>query len=602
MNSMTDTRNMPQRQVVTGRRTMTPSEAFVETLVAHGVTDVFGIVGSAYMDALDLFPLAGIRFISVAHEQGGGHMADGYSRVSGRHGVCIAQNGPGITNFVTSVAAAYWAHSPVVVVTPETGSMTLGLGGFQETEQLPIFSKITKFQAHVNNKARMAEMTSRAFDRAHLELGPTQINIPRDFFYGDIECEIPRPLAIERGAGGEQSLDEAARLLADAKFPVILCGGGIVMGNGEDAAIKLAELLHAPVANSYLHNDSFPSNHPLWCGPLGYQGSKAAMKLIAKADVVIALGTRLGPFGTLPQHGIDYWPKNAKIIQIDADPRMLGLVKPISVGICGDAKAAALALVARLAGKPLACHANKDARLADISAEKSAWEGELDRWTHERDGWSVEVSKESSYMHPRQMLRELEKAMPDRAMVSTDIGNICSVSNSYLRFKHSRSMFAAMSFGNCGYAFPTIVGAKVAAPDRPAIAYVGDGAWGMSFGEIQTCVRENIPVTAVVFNNGQWGAEKKNHVDFYDNRFIGVNLDKQPSWAAVAKAMGAEGQRIEKLSDVGPALREAAKAQESGKTTILEMMVTRELGDPFRRDALAMPVRHLEKYKSTAAR
>ncbi len=602
MNSMTDTRNMPQRQVVTGRRTMTPSEAFVETLVAHGVTDVFGIVGSAYMDALDLFPLAGIRFISVAHEQGGGHMADGYSRVSGRHGVCIAQNGPGITNFVTSVAAAYWAHSPVVVVTPETGSMTLGLGGFQETEQLPIFSKITKFQAHVNNKARMAEMTSRAFDRAHLELGPTQLNIPRDFFYGDIECEIPRPLAIERGAGGEQSLDEAARLLAEAKFPVILCGGGIVMGNGEGAAIQLAELLQAPVANSYLHNDSFPSNHPLWCGPLGYQGSKAAMKLIAKADVVIALGTRLGPFGTLPQHGIDYWPKNAKIIQIDADPRMLGLVKPISVGICGDAKAAALALVARLAGKPLACHANKDARLADISAEKSAWEGELDRWTHERDGWSVEVSKESSYMHPRQMLRELEKAMPDRAMVSTDIGNICSVSNSYLRFKHSRSMFAAMSFGNCGYAFPTIVGAKVAAPDRPAIAYVGDGAWGMSFGEIQTCVRENIPVTAVVFNNGQWGAEKKNHVDFYDNRFIGVNLDKQPSWAAVAKAMGAEGQRIEKLSDVGPALREAAKAQESGKTTILEMMVTRELGDPFRRDALAMPVRHLEKYKSTAAR
>ena len=602
MNSMTDTRNMPQRQVVTGRRTMTPSEAFVETLVAHGVTDVFGIVGSAYMDALDLFPLAGIRFISVAHEQGGGHMADGYSRVSGRHGVCIAQNGPGITNFVTSVAAAYWAHSPVVVVTPETGSMTLGLGGFQETEQLPIFSKITKFQAHVNNKARMAEMTSRAFDRAHLELGPTQLNIPRDFFYGDIECEIPRPLAIERGAGGEQSLDEAARLLADAKFPVILCGGGIVMGNGEGAAIQLAELLQAPVANSYLHNDSFPSNHPLWCGPLGYQGSKAAMKLIAKADVVIALGTRLGPFGTLPQHGIDYWPKNAKIIQIDADPRMLGLVKPISVGICGDAKSAALALVARLAGKPLACHANKDARLADISAEKSAWEGELDRWTHERDGWSVEVSKESSYMHPRQMLRELEKAMPDRAMVSTDIGNICSVSNSYLRFKHSRSMFAAMSFGNCGYAFPTIVGAKVAAPDRPAIAYVGDGAWGMSFGEIQTCVRESIPVTAVVFNNGQWGAEKKNHVDFYDNRFIGVNLDKQPSWAAVAKAMGAEGQRIEKLSDVGPALREAAKAQESGKTTILEMMVTRELGDPFRRDALAMPVRHLEKYKSTAAR
>ena len=597
MNTMTESRSL----AVQGRQTMTPSEAFVETLVAQGVKDVFGIVGSAYMDALDLFPQAGIRFISVAHEQGAGHMADGYARVSGRHGVCIAQNGPGITNFVTSIAAAYWAHTPVVMITPETGSSTLGLGGFQETEQLPIFSKITKYQAHVNNKARMAELTSRAFDRAMLELGPTQVNIPRDFFYGDIECEIPRPLSIERGAGGEKSLDEAAALLAQAKFPVILAGGGIVMGDAEADAVKLAELLQAPVCASYLHNDAFPSKHPLWCGPLGYQGSKAAMKLIAKADVVLALGTRLGPFGTLPQHGLDYWPKDARIIQIDADPKMLGLVKPISVGICADAGAAARALVARLAGKDLACVANRDARLATLRDEKGAWERELDGWTHEKDRWSMEVSAQSSHMHPRQMLRELERAMPDGAMVSTDIGNICSVSNSYLRFDRPRSMFAAMSFGNCGYAFPTIVGAKVAAPDRPAIAYVGDGAWGMSFGELQTCVRENIPVTAVVFNNGQWGAEKKNHVDFYGNRFIGVNLDKQPSWAAVAQAMGAEGVRIEKASDVGAALRAAATAQRDGKTTVLEMMVTRELGDPFRRDALSLPVRHLAKYKATAA-
>jgi sulfoacetaldehyde acetyltransferase len=597
VNTMTDSRNL----AVQGRQRMTPSEAFVETLVAQGVKDVFGIVGSAYMDALDLFPQAGIRFISVAHEQGGGHMADGYSRVSGRHGVCIAQNGPGITNFVTSIAAAYWAHSPVVMITPETGSMTLGLGGFQETEQLPIFSRITKYQAHVNNKARMAELTSRAFDRATLELGPTQVNIPRDFFYGDIECEIPHPLTIERGAGGERSLDEAAALLAGAKFPVMLAGGGIVMGAAEGDAVNLAELLQAPVCTSYLHNDAFPSKHPLWCGPLGYQGSKAAMKLIAKADVVLALGTRLGPFGTLPQHGLDYWPKDAKIIQIDADPKMLGLVKSISVGLCADAGAAARALVARLAGRPLACHANRDARLVALRDEKGAWERELDAWTHEKDRWSVEVSAQSSHMHPREMLRELERAMPDGAMVSTDIGNICSVSNSYLRFDRPRSMFAAMSFGNCGYAFPTIVGAKVAAPDRPAIAYVGDGAWGMSFGELQTCVRENIPVTAVVFNNGQWGAEKKNHVDFYGNRFIGVNLDRQPSWAGVAQAMGAEGVRIEKVSDVGPALRAAAAAQREGKTTVLEMMVTRELGDPFRRDALSLPVRHLAKYKATAA-
>jgi len=576
---------------------MTPSEALVETLAANGVTEVFGIVGSAYMDALDIFPAAGIRFIPVAHEQGAAHMADGYARASGRHGVCIAQNGPGITNFVTAIAAAYWAHSPVVFITPETGSMTLGLGGFQETEQLPIFSKITKYQGHVNNPKRMAEIAARCFDRAMLELGPTQLNIPRDYFYGDIQATISPPLRIGRGPGDTAALDEAAELLAEAKFPVIVAGGGVIMSGGTAEAIALAERLHAPVANSYLHNDSFPASHPLWCGPLGYQGSKAAMKLIAQADVVLALGTRLGPFGTLPQYGMEYWPARAKIIQVDADPRVLGLVKSISVGINGDARAAAAALIARLEGRDLACVANREERKARIEAEKGVWEQELAAWTHETDPFSLEVAKESKLMHPRQMLRELEKAMPRHAMVSTDIGNICSVSNSYLRFDEPRSMFAAMSFGNCGYAFPVACGAKVAAPDRPAIAYVGDGAWGISLNELLTCAREKIGVTVIVFNNGQWGAEKKNHVDFYSRRFQAVNLES-PSWAAVAKAFGCEGVTVEKLSDVGPALQASVQAQAEGKCTVIEMMVTQELGDPFRRDALSKPVRYLEKYRA----
>ena len=578
------------------KQRMTPSEALVETLAANDVSDVFGIVGSAFMDALDIFPAAGIRFIPVAHEQGAIHMADGYSRVSGRHGVCIAQNGPGITNFVTGVAAAYWAHSPVVFITPETGSMTLGLGGFQETEQLPIFSKITKFQGHVNNAARMAEITARCFDRAMLELGPAQLNIPRDFFYGDIEASIPAPIRVGRGPGDSSALDAAAELLAGAKFPVILAGGGVIMGGGTAEAIALAELLDAPVCNSYLHNDSFPASHRLWAGPLGYQGSKAAMQLISQADVVLALGTRLGPFGTLPQHGLDYWPTAAKVVQIDCDARMLGLVKPISVGIHGDARAAAGALIGRLKARPLACHANREERLGRIAAEKRAWESELDGWTHEKDPYSLEVAKGSSHMHPRQMLRELEKAMPAEAMVSTDIGNICSVSNSYLRFEKPRSMFAAMSFGNCGYAFPVVCGAKVAAPARPAIAYVGDGAWGISLNELLTCAREKIGVTVVVFNNGQWGAEKKNHVDFYSRRYQAVNLEN-PSWAGIARSFGCDGIAVERLADVGPALRAAVQAQAEGRTTVLEMMVTQELGDPFRRDALSKPVRHLKKYQ-----
>lgn len=587
---------MSNRNVTQGRTRMTPSEAFVETLVANGVTDVFGIVGSACMDALDIFPGAGIRYIPVVHEQGAAHMADGYSRVSGRHGVCIAQNGPGVTNFVTAITAAYWAHSPVVMITPESGTMTMGLGGFQETEQIPIFQKITKYQGHVNNPRRMAEITARCFDRAMLDMGPTQLNIPRDYFYGEYEYEIPRPIRIELGAGGMQALEQAAELLAGAKFPVILAGGGVVMSNGVDACVKLAELLDAPVVNSYLHNDSFPASHRLWCGPLGYQGSKAGMELLSRADVVLALGTRLGPFGTLAQYGLDYWPKSAKIIQVDADPKMLGLVKPISVGLAGDAREAAVALEQQLRSRSLVCHGNRDQRLAEMKKQKDAWEKELDEWIHEKDPYSLDVIQNASELHPRQLLRELEKALPRHVMVSTDIGNICSISNSYLRFEQPRSMFAAMSFGNCGYAFPAIIGAKVAAPDRPAVAYVGDGAWGMSFGEILTSVRESIPVTAVVFHNRQWGAEKKNQVDFYSRRFLGTDLNS-PSFAGIARSMGAEGVVVDRLGDVGPALAAACEAQKRGKTTIIEAMVTRELGDPFRRDAMSKPVRLLEKYK-----
>jgi sulfoacetaldehyde acetyltransferase len=578
---------------------MSASEAFVETLVSYGVKNVFGIVGSAYMDALDLFPAAGIRFIPTAHEQGACHMADGYSRASGKHGVCIAQNGPGITNFVTACAAAYWAHSPVVMITPETGSNTIGLGGFQETEQLPIFSKITKYQAHVSKHPRLAELLGRCFDMAMSERGPTQFNIPRDNFYGEADYEIARPRKIARGPGSEESLDQAADLLAQAKFPVIVSGGGVIFSDGVAECVALAEQLSAPVVNSYLHNDSFPASHHLWCGPLGYQGSKAAMKLIAQADVVVALGTRLGPFGTLPQHGIDYWPKTAKIVQIDTDHRMLGLVKQISVGIVGDAKEAAKALSYKLANRKLASAANAEQRKKTIKAEKDAWEKELDQWTHERDPWSIQISEGSPYMHPRQMLRELEKALPKDAMVSTDIGNICSVSNSYLRFERPNSMFAAMSFGNCGYALPAVIGAKVAAPARPAVAYVGDGAWGMSLNEVLTCVREDIPVTAVVFHNKQWGAEKKNQVDFYDTRFLGVNL-KNPSWAEIARAMGAEGVTVQDLDGVGAALTKACEAQKRGKTTVIEVMCTMELGDPFRRDALKYPQRLLAKYAHTS--
>ncbi len=562
---------------------MTSSEAFVETLVAHGVSTAFGIAGSAYMDAMDLFPLAGIRLVSVAHEQNAAHMADGYSRVTNRHGVCIAQNGPGVTNFVTAIAAAYWAHSPVVAITPEAGSTTAGLGGFQETDQMPIFSKITRYQVHVNSPTRIAELTHRAMTIALDERGPVQVNIPRDYFYGELDTTIASPQPIERSAGGAASLDRAAALLAGSARPVIIAGGGLVMGDGIEATRKLAERIGCPVVTSYLHNDAFPASHPQAVGPLGYQGSKAAMQCLTKADVVLALGSRLGPFGTLPQHGIDYWPTDAQIIQIDADPRVLGLVKPIALGIRGDAGLAAEALLARL-DQADAPHP-ADERLAQIAAVKTEWANELA---------GQAGPSEPGQIDPRAALTELQKAMPADAMVSTDIGNVCSTANSYLTFDQAPSFLAAMSWGNCGYAFPAAIGAKVAAPDRPAVAYVGEGAWGMSLAETMTCVREQIPVVAVVFDNQQWGAEKRNQLDFFDGREVATNLDN-PDFSAVARAMGADGVRVEHLDQVGDALTAAIA---SNRPTVLTLRLSQALAAPFRRDAFKpTPTRLLEKYR-----
>lgn len=565
---------------------MTPSEALVETLVAEKVDTVFGIVGSAYMDALDLFPAAGIRFVSVAHEQAAAHAADGLARVTGRPQVCIAQNGPGAANFVSAITAAFWAHSPVVAVTPETGSLGIATGGFQELDQMPWFAACTKFQVRVNRPERMAELARRCFFIAKAENGPTQLNIPRDYFYGDIEADIYPSPEVRRGPGRSQDLDEAARLVAAARNPVILAGGGVSMADCVDTVRELAEFLTAPVVNTYLHNDSFPWGHALAVGPIGYCGSKAAMRTIAKADLVLALGTRLGPFGTLPQYDMDYWPQGAKIIQVDLDHRQLGLNRPVSLGIAADCAAFAQELLARLRAAQPDRRPDQE-RLAAVAAEKEAWAQELAAW----------ATQPAQGMHPRRLLSELAAAIPPQAIVTTDVGNTCSMANSYFGSQGARQFLAALSWGNCGIAYGLALGAKAGRPEVPVFALQGDGAYGISgLAEVMTAVRENLPVIAVVFNNNQWGAEKKNQIDYYANRFVGTNLDN-PDFAQIARDMGAEGYRVERPEEVAEAVRAALEA---GRPAVIDAVIdgsAEVLAEPFRRDALKPPVRHLAKYQ-----
>ena len=566
---------------------MTPSEALVETLVAEKVDTVFGIVGSAYMDALDLFPAAGIRFVPVAHEQAACHAADGLARVTGRPQACIGQNGPGIANFVSAMAAAYWAHSPVVAITPETGSMGIGTGGFQELDQMAMFEKQTVYQVRVNRPERMAELARRAFFMAKNFNGPAQLNIPRDYFYGVCEDEIyPTPL-IGRGPGDGDALRQAAELLAGARYPVILAGGGVSQADALAQVQALAEYLTAPVVNAYLHNDTFPAAHPLAVGPIGYCGAKAAMRTIAKADVVLALGCRLGPFGTLPQYDMTYWPAQARIIQVDVNVAVLGLSKRVDAASCGDVKAFATELLQRLrALKP--GQAPDAARLTDIAAANAAWAEELAQWS----------ASTNALMHPRRFLAELARAIPPGSIITTDIGNNSSMCNAYFKFTGVRQHISALSWGNCGFAYGAAMGAKIGRPDTPVFAFQGDGAYGISgVQEVMTAVREKIPVIAIVANNLEWGAEKKNQIDYYDNRFVGADLRENPDYAKLAEVMGAKGYHLTDYREVGDVVRDAVA---SGEPCVINAMIqggVEVLAEPFRRDALKMPVRHLDKYK-----
>lgn len=563
---------------------MTPSEAIVETLLKEGITHISGILGSAFMDMLDLLPTAGIRFIGVRHEQSAAHMEDGYARVSGKAGVVIGQNGPGITNMVTSVAAANQAHTPMVVISPSAGTPTVGWDGFQECDQVSIFKAITKETVRVTHPSRVADCLRTAFRIAYAERGPVLFDIPRDYFYGEVEDFILEPHQYRvdsRGAGSNESIEQAAKILTEAEYPVIISGRGTVDSNGIDQVKMIAEYLSAPVAVSYMHNDAFPNNHPLFVGPIGYMGSKAAMNTLKKADVVLAIGTRLSVFGTLPCYDIDYFPKEAKIIQVDINPRNIARTHPVEVGIIGDAREASKALFQQI--KEVTSPIMDQSKLTDLKAIKEDWEKEL-----------VDLAMvDGNPINPRRGLLELINVLPEDTIITTDIGNVSSTANAYLKFNQPRKHIAALTFGNTGFAYPTALGAKLARPDCPVVAIVGDGAWGMSLHEVSTAVEENIPVVACVFNNGAWCAEKKNQVDFYNNRFVGADI-QNPDFAEVAKSMGAVGVRVDRAEDIGPKLLEAIK---SNKPTVLDIQVDgTQLAPPFRKDALKMPTRLLEKY------
>ncbi len=573
---------------------MTTEEAFVKVLQMHGIEHAFGIIGSAMMPISDLFPKAGIRFWDCAHECNAGIMCDGYTRVTGKMAMAVAQNGPGITNFVTPIKTAYWNHTPMLLVTPQAANKTIGQGGFQEVEQMALFRDMVCYQEEVRDASRMAEVLNRVIEKAWRGSAPAQINVPRDLWTQVIDIELPQTVRIEPSPGGPAAIAEAARLLSNAKFPVILSGAGVVIGDAIPECVVLAEKLTAPVCSGYQHNDSFPGSHPLAAGPLGYNGSKAAMELIAKADVVLALGTRLNPFSTLPGYGIDYWPQDAKIIQVDINPDRIGLTKKVTVGIAGDAKLVAKQLLEQLG--PNAGEAGREERKADIHQIKSAWLQTLSGMDHEDDDpgttWNHDArTREPDRMSARMAWRAIQSGLPKDAIISSDIGNNCAIGNAYPTFEQGRKYLAPGLFGPCGYGFPSIVGAKIGCPDTPVVGFAGDGAFGISMNEMTAIGREDWPaITMVIFRNYQWGAEKRNTTLWFDNNFVGTELDPNLSYAKVAEGCGLKGVQVKTQSELTEALSAACEAQKQGVTTFIEVLLNQELGEPFRRDAMKKPV------------
>lgn len=574
---------------------MTTEEAFVKVLQRHGIRHAFGIIGSAFMPISDLFPKAGITFWDVAHEGSGGMMADGYSRATGKVSLVIAQNGPGVTNLVTAVKTAYWNHTPLLVITPQSANKTLGQGGFQEVPQMALFQDIVAYQEEVRDPSRVAEVLNRVILQAKRASAPAQINIPRDVFTQVIDIELPPIVELERSSGGEEALAKAAALLSNARFPVILNGAGVVLAGAIADSVALAEKLDAPVACGYQHNDAFPGNHPLAVGPLGYNGSKAAMQIIAKADVILALGTRLNPFSTLPGYGIDYWPKDAAVIQVDINPNRIGLTKTIAVGIVGDAGKVARALADKITSR--LTPAERQERRGLVAATRSAWAQELTSLDHEDDdpgtNWNARArAAKPDWLSPRKAWRAIQAALPREAIISSDIGNNCAIGNAYPSFDDGRKYLAPGLFGPCGYGLPSIVGAKIGRPDLPVVGFSGDGAFGIAVNELTAIGRPEWPaITQIVFRNYQWGAEKRNSTLWYDDNFVGTELDTNVSYAAIARACGLNGVVARTADELSDLLRQAISDQlEHKKTTLIEVLINQELGEPFRRDAMKKPV------------
>lgn len=551
-------------------------KAAVEALRMAGVDKIFGLMGSSTLDMYDaLYDATDIQHIGVRDERAGAHMADAYGRISGKPGVIIAgQSGPGSTNLVTGLAQAKLAYSPVLAITGLPMTQHSGKDSFQEIDQSTLFLPVTKRAFTVPTAKRIPEFIIDGMRIANSgRKGPVLLNIARDLFSEQIECQLSKQFdnTVYAGHVNDSVIQQVRKMIKSAKAPAIIVGGGIKWARGHSEVLNLAEILQLPMVASSGHGDVVPNDHQLYFGYAGPEpyGNPVARELIQGADLILALGTRLGFSTTM--YGHEVVSKGTKIIQVDIDSGAIGNYYPVDLGIVGDAKQFA-ACLAQSSQSDKSHHCGWIDRNDRFKALwKSLWK--------ERDSISEPAGKPLS---PEQAFRELRKVMPRNAIVALDSGTLCRQAADLLRYYHPPGLLTPLDFALVGFGYAAGIGAKVAAPERPVISLSGDGGFGMTVMEICTSVQSGINTIGIVLDNECWGAEKAYQRDFYNERYIADKIIS-PRYDVVAKSCGAEGYFVTEPGELGDAVAKGLKAD---KPVVIHVKIDPEAIVSSRKDAL----------------
>ena len=546
-------------------------QAVVEALRIEGVKYVFGLIGSATLELFDaLYEAKDIKFIDVRDERTGAHMADGYARASGQPGIVIAgQNGPGATNLVTGIAQANAAFSPVISLAGDIASEHRGKDAFQEIDQQALFEPITKKTFSVKQTEKIPKILNEAFNLALTpRCGPVHVNLPRDILTNNANfAEFNKHHNNILPKASKDNLTKTIDIILSSSKPVIIAGGGIKNAQGGQEVIHLAKILNIPIVSSAGHGDALPFDESLYAGQMGPRGNPIASDLVKEADVILALGTRLGFNSTFFSY--ENINEQASIIQVDIEPKSLGRYFPITIGICADAKTAAIELYNEILLKK---------ETIKISSWTKKFLDKRKAYLKKRD---AEADFNPHLIQPSGLFKILRETLPKNSAVTLDAGTLCLQATDMLNFYHPRSLFTPLDFGLVGFSFACGLGVKLAKPDCPVISLMGDGGFGMTISELSTAVQHKINTVTIVMNNKSWGAEKAYQRDFYEKRYIGANIDSPP-FDKVAELYGAAGFHVNKISELKDVINTALQCE---KPAIINVDVDPSALYSFRTDS-----------------